>query len=583
MSPAVLDKPRIASVDQFRGYTVAGMCLVNFLSPFLSVPAQLKHNESWFSYADSIMPSFFFVVGYSFRLTYLRRRITTTWLQTAKAYLRRSLVLFLLSFAIYALTVDWTRWTDSSSMPPEFEAGRPMPPPTQSFEVLVARARQASGDPKSTDPDQNSQAVLQAAGRIGEMALSLKPRRPELQADYDAAENAARLAKAEADAYLGPATERVRAWQALGSTGRRLFHWKIQAARLLKAELWETLALIAAAQLLVLPWIGFRPAVRLAVLIAYGLAHSALCAWFNWDFVYGINHNWMSQLWMTGDCRSWDGGVFGSLSWAVAILAGTLAYDLVQGATSTGASARRLFLFGAGFMLFGYSLSCLGRLYDLDSGEVSALRERRARQYAEQAWLDRLIEHYRRRVKVVRDNAAKEDVLKLQSRIAVLQDQRDAYPDLDLAPNPFAPTWSQARDRSLSQLLADPPFVAAPRDDVQAAGGPAIEHRLWNYWMLGKRVPTLSFMTFASGFACVLYSLFVLGCDRLGLRLGVFRTFGTNALVAYFTHGMLALAVWVFVPSTAGLPSALAAFVVFFTLTWLLVRQLEKRNIYIKL
>ena len=101
---------------------------------------------------------------------------------------------------------------------------------------------------------------------------------------------------------------------------------------MLKAELWETLALIAAAQLLVLPWIGFRPAIRFAVLIAYGLAHCALCAWFNWDFVYGINRNWMSQLWTTGDCRSWDGGVFGSLSWAVAILAGTLAYDLVQGA-----------------------------------------------------------------------------------------------------------------------------------------------------------------------------------------------------------------------------------------------------------
>ncbi len=597
MSPAVLDKPRIASIDQFRGYTVAGMCLVNFLAPFLSVPAQLKHNESWFSYADSIMPSFFFVVGYSFRLTYLRRRITTTWWQTAKAYLRRSLVLFLLSFAIYALTVDWTRWTNSGRMPPEFDAARPMPPPTQSFETLVAQARQTAGEPKSAD--QNSQAVLESAGRIGEMVFAARPSRPELQADYEAAGNAARAAKSEADPFLGPAIERVQAWQSLGSTGRMLFHWKMQAARMLKAELWETLALIAAAQLLVLPWIGFRPAIRFAVLIAYGLAHCALCAWFNWDFVYGINHNWMSQLWTTGDCRSWDGGVFGSLSWAVAILAGTLAYDLVQGATSTGASARRLFLFGAGFMLFGYALSCLSRLYDLNSGEVSALRERRSRQYAEQAWLDRLIEHYDRRVKraerrhdaagndqhksPAQGTAATEDVVKLQARIAVLQDQRDAYPDLDLAPHPFVPVWSQVRERSLGQLLADPPFVATPRDNVQAAGGPAIEHRLWNYWMLGKRVPTLSFMTFASGFACALYSLFVIGCDGLGFRLGVFRTFGTNALVAYFTHGMLALAVWIFVPSTARLSSALAAFVIFFTLTWLLVRQLERRGIYIKL
>ncbi len=38
---------RIASLDQFRGYTVAGMCLVNFLAPFLSVPASAEvNNES---------------------------------------------------------------------------------------------------------------------------------------------------------------------------------------------------------------------------------------------------------------------------------------------------------------------------------------------------------------------------------------------------------------------------------------------------------------------------------------------------------------------------------------------------------
>jgi Heparan-alpha-glucosaminide N-acetyltransferase, catalytic len=524
---------RITSLDQFRGYTVAGMCLVNFLAPFLSVPAQLKHNESWFSYADSIMPSFFFVVGYSFRLTYLRRRTSTTWLQTAKAYLRRSLVLFGLSFAIYGLTADWSRWTDSGRMPAEFDPGRPMASATQSF----------------TEAEQN--------------------------------------------AFTGRAIERVRAWHALGGTGRTLVRWRIQAARLFKAELWETLAEIAAAQLLVLPWIGFRPLVRFVVLIAYGLGHCALCAWFNWDFVYGVHHNWMSRLWMTGDWRSWDGGVFGPPSWAVAILAGTLAYDLAQGARSPGIAARRLFLFGGGFLLFGYSLSCVGRFYDLDGPQLAQRRERGERQTVEQAQLDRLIEIEEQRLKRLEKQSDLEKVIPLEARIAVLQDQRDAYPDLDLAPNPFVPTGSQAGHRSPSEWLADPPFVATPRDDARSAPDSALEHRpvehrpferrLWNYWMLGKRVPTLSFMTLASGLACVLYSLFVIGCDVLGLQLGVFRTFGTNALVAYFTHGMLALAVWIFVPSTAGLPIALAAFCLFFSLTWLLVRQLEKCGIYIKL
>jgi hypothetical protein len=601
MSTAAPQSPsRIASIDQFRGYTVAGMCLVNFLAPFLSAPAELKHNESWFSYADSIMPSFFFVVGYSFRLTYLRRRATSTSRATARTYLRRSLVLFGLSFAIYALTIDWSRWADSSTMPSEFQADRRMPPATKSFEPLLARAREVATLPSSLADSRSSQnnprAIFDAAERIGERIDSPEPRDTARRADYVAAQNAVRVAQAEAQDYLRPAIDRVRDWQALGRTGRLLVRWRIESARMLKAEFWETLAMIGAAQLLVLPWIGFRPLVRIAVLVAYGAIHFGLCAWFNWDFVYGVNDNWMSRLWMTGDCRSWDGGVFGPPCWAVAILAGTLAYDLVQGATSPGRRAGRLFLFGFAFIAFGYSLSCLGRLSDVNDQELEALRERRWRQTAQQSWLDTLIEHNQRRL----DNRGKQapqgknadasnkssparDPLELAAWIAVLQDQRDAYPDLDLSPSPFVPDWSRARNRALSDFLASPPFAATPRDDGQTTVGPLLEHRLWNYWMLGKRMPTLSFMTLASGLACVLYGLFVIGCDRFGLGLGVFRTFGTNALVAYFTHGMFALAVWAFIPSTSALPIALGAFCVFFTLTWLLVWQLEKRSIYIKL
>jgi Heparan-alpha-glucosaminide N-acetyltransferase, catalytic len=594
-----LSKPRIASLDQFRGYTVAGMCLANFLAPFLSTPAQLKHNESWFSYADSIMPSFFFVVGYSFRLTYLRRRATTTRLKTVQTYLWRSMVLFGLSFAIYALTVDWSRWTQFEKMPPEFQADRRMPPAMQSFELLVPRARQAVAESRPSDPrstDKDLRAVLDSAERIGSLINASESRDADRRLDYQAAENAARAAQAEVDEFLAPAIERVRAWRALSGTQRMLVYWRIAVGRMFKAELWETLAMIAAAQLLVLPWIGFRPLVRFGVLIAYAAVHGALCAWFNWDFVYGVNHNWMSRLWITGNCRSWDGGVFGPPAWAVAILAGTLAYDLVQGTASTAASARRLFLFAAAFIVCGYVLSCLSRFYDLNASQISALRERRWRETAARVWLGTLIDHEKQRIASRRQSgnpeAPKErgvaaisrheqDLIKMQACIAVLQDEREAYPDLDLAPKPFVPDWSQVRQRPLTSLLAEPPFVSPPRDGPQAL--PALEHRLWNYWMLSKRVPTLSFMLLASGAACLLYSLFVIACDGFGWQVGLFRTFGTNALVAYFTHGMLALAVWAFIPSTAGLPAAVGAFCVFFALTWFLVRQLEKRGIYIKL
>ena len=51
-----------------------------------------------------------------------------------------------------------------------------------------------------------------------------------------------------------------RAQSALGkrssSTSRFLIHWRIFAGKLLKSDLWETLAIIGVTQLVVLPWIG---------------------------------------------------------------------------------------------------------------------------------------------------------------------------------------------------------------------------------------------------------------------------------------------------------------------------------------
>ncbi|MBY0374472.1 MAG: hypothetical protein K2Q23_10790, partial [Bryobacteraceae bacterium] len=63
---------RILSMDQFRGYTVAGMFLVNFLGGFAAVHPVLKHHNTYCSYADTIMPQFFFAVGFALRLVLLR-------------------------------------------------------------------------------------------------------------------------------------------------------------------------------------------------------------------------------------------------------------------------------------------------------------------------------------------------------------------------------------------------------------------------------------------------------------------------------------------------------------------------------
>jgi predicted acyltransferase len=103
---------RIVSLDQFRGYTVAGMLLVNFLGGFRAVHALLKHHNTYCSYADTIMPQFFFAVGFAYRLTFLRRlQSDGSWSATAAA-LRRDLGLILVGFVVYHLDGKVAGWDE---------------------------------------------------------------------------------------------------------------------------------------------------------------------------------------------------------------------------------------------------------------------------------------------------------------------------------------------------------------------------------------------------------------------------------------------------------------------------------------
>lgn len=96
------DQVRINSLDQFRGYTVVGMFLVNFLGGYEIVPAILKHYHDYCSYADTIMPHFLFAVGFAFRLTF-ERRVRRDGSRAAYTRLvRRLLGLMLISVVIYS-------------------------------------------------------------------------------------------------------------------------------------------------------------------------------------------------------------------------------------------------------------------------------------------------------------------------------------------------------------------------------------------------------------------------------------------------------------------------------------------------
>lgn len=94
---------RIVSLDQFRGYTVAGMLLVNYLGSFkgASAPRLLTHTHDYCSYADTIMPQFLFAVGFAFRLTFGRRAQTEGLRAAYGRMVRRIFGLMLVSVIIY--------------------------------------------------------------------------------------------------------------------------------------------------------------------------------------------------------------------------------------------------------------------------------------------------------------------------------------------------------------------------------------------------------------------------------------------------------------------------------------------------
>jgi predicted acyltransferase len=109
---------RIVSLDQFRGYTVVGMLFVNFLGGFVVIPAVFKHHRTYCSYADTIMPQFFFAVGFAFRLTFVRRLATSGIGAAVRGTFDRALALVLLGFVMYHLDGAVKTWDELQALVP---------------------------------------------------------------------------------------------------------------------------------------------------------------------------------------------------------------------------------------------------------------------------------------------------------------------------------------------------------------------------------------------------------------------------------------------------------------------------------
>jgi hypothetical protein len=121
-----------------------------------------------------------------------------------------------------------------------------------------------------------------------------------------------------------------------------------------------------------------------------------------------------------------------------------------------------------------------------------------------------------------------------------------------VATSPVVPPLAKFSGRPLATVVAEPPFVMPPED------------RPRNYWAMSKKVVSLSFTVLATVFAAAIYGLFVLACDPGGRGIGLFRTFGTNALAAYVIHHMVETQVLTIVPKDSDLWWCLVGLGLFF-------------------
>ena len=407
MTPGNLNgnRERILSLDQFRGYTVAGMVLVNYLGDFKCIHPVFSHHNTYFSYADSIMPSFHFAVGFALRLVVLKRLATQGAAKTYRSVVRRCLGLILLSCLL-------------------------------------------------------------------ELADGSHP---------------------------------FRHWSEMQSHG-----WWNYLAEAMKCQFWETLAIIGVTSLWVLPVIAAGARTRILFLLSCAGLHVVLSQLFYFDFMWA-RPNALDPWWGAEHTQGLDGGPLGFLTWSIPQLVGSLAFDAV--ASRKGRALAPL-IGGAVLLLgVGYGLSCLTTLYNRTPDGTSEIA------------------------------------------------------------SPVIPPRPDTDRREPRSFLAEPPFVPPP---------PLGEREL-NYWMMSKRTVGLSFAFSSTGFALAIYVLFVLLADLGRIEIGVFRTFGQNALAAYIIHEVIGKAVQAFAPGDSPLPWALGSFVIYFGLTYLTVRYLERNNIFLRL
>ena len=87
-------------------------------------------------------------------------------------------------------------------------------------------------------------------------------------------------------------------------------------------------------------------------------------------------------------------------------------------------------------------------------------------------------------------------------------------------------------------------------------------------WTMSQRTGSVSYLIFSAGVSLAIYALFVVLSDVAGLRVGLFRTFGTNALAAYLLHPMVGDFVNAYAPKDSPFWYVLLATLIYFLICY---------------
>jgi hypothetical protein len=86
------------------------MFVVNFLGDYHATPALLRHHNTWCSYADTVMPQFFFAVGMALRLVLLKEVEQHGYSRAMRRGASRGLLLMLVGLMWYHPGRDFDTW-----------------------------------------------------------------------------------------------------------------------------------------------------------------------------------------------------------------------------------------------------------------------------------------------------------------------------------------------------------------------------------------------------------------------------------------------------------------------------------------